>query len=549
MNFKYTGTCIHKCAVMKRTIIFLLYPFLFFQAFATDLSKIKFEYLTVDDGLSQGVVEDIFQDSHGFMWFATRDRLNRYDGMQFTIFRNDVNDPNSLASSFVSCVSEDRDGKIWIGSTGLNIYDPVLNKMTRIQANANDPDAYNGGSVYNILVDNDSTLWLATTSGLIHYFPSSKKFRTYMADGKAGSIGITSVFSICLTRDNKLYVGSTDDMIYEFDRKKDTFRAITYKLAYFGANSTKYITEGSNGLLYITSEFAGVHIYDPKTSTSTLLDKGPGKLNTVSVKTRVLEIAPNELWIGTDGGGINIYNPSDGSMNYIVADTRISNSLSGNATFKMFRDRDGNVWVGHYGTGLSVYKKNKEKFTSYIHNPFNPSSINKEVVTSIFEDSKGRIWVGQDGGGLSLFNETTKTFEHIRRDENDPSSLTSDVILTISEDADGNLLLGTYMGGFMVFDPDRRKVVKSFNTTNGIPTNHIWKIYPDSKMRYWVTFLGSGYGIYDAAARTFENVGNEGPLACGGVIMNVVEDSLGRLWMCSETEGFSILDWEKKTVK
>lgn len=533
---------------MKRMISVMFCLVLFTYSFSTDISKIKFEYLTVDDGLSQGIIEDITQDTHGFMWFATRDGLNRYDGLKFTIFRNDVADPNSLASSFVYCVTEDTEGKIWIGSSGLNVYDPVKNRMKRIEERPSDPESFQGGRVYNIKTDTDGTLWICTTMGLVHYFPSTGKFHTYKADGKNGSIGVTSVFSVCVTRDNRLYIAPSDDMIYEFDRKTGTFESISYKIAYFGNNATKYITEGSNGLLYITSEFAGVHIYDPKTGTSSLLDKGVGKLNVTSVKTRVLEAADDELWIGTDGGGINIFNPSTGAVNYIISDPKITKSLSGNAIFKMYKDRDGNIWVGHYGTGLSVYKRNKEKFTSYIHNPFNSSSINKEVVTAIFEDSKGRIWIGQDGGGLSLFNEQTKSFDHIRRNENDPASLTSDIILTINEDPGGNLLLGTYMGGFMVYDADRKKVIKSFNTGNGIPSNHIWMIYPDKKQRYWVTFLGSGYGVYDAALKSFEVADPNGPLACGSVIMNVTESEDGKIWLGSESEGFSVLDWENRKV-
>jgi len=536
---------------MKRYVALLIFLLPLIPVFSADLSKIKFEYITVDDGLSQGVIEDIFQDRQGFMWFATRDGLNRYDGLEFTIFRNDAKDPNSLASSFITAIGEDAMGNLWIGSTGLNKFDPVQNKMTRIKENPDDPDAYHGGGrVYHITLDKDSTLWLSTNAGLIHYFPESDTYVTYTGEpGKQGALGTSSVNSICITKSNRLFVATIDDLIYEFDRNTETFKAISYKISFFGNNATKYIQEDSEGLLYITSEFAGVHIYNPSTGESRLLQKAPGQMNAISVKTRVLAIAPDELWIGTDGGGINIYNPLDGTMKFLMADTRYMNTLSGNAIFKMYQDRDRNIWVGHFGTGISVWKRNKEKFTSYLHNPFNPTSINKEVVTAVFEDSRGRIWIGQDGGGLSLFDESTKSFEHIRQRENDPASLTSDIILTISEDPDGNLLLGTYMGGFMVFNPDTKKVIKSFNASNGLPANHVWMIYPDRNSRYWVTFLGSGYGKYDPVSKSFEIIDVNGPLGCGTVIMNIAQDPSGKLWLCNETAGFYVLDWENSKVK
>lgn len=536
---------------MKRFLAVLILVLPFIPIYTADLSKIKFEYITVEDGLSQGIIEDIFQDHNGYMWFATRDGLNRYDGINFTIFRNDRNDLNSLVSSFVTSIGEDMNGNIWIGSNGLNKYDPAYNKMTRIKTDADDPDAYHGGGrVYNITCDNDSTMWFCTGNGLIHYFPDKNTFRTYLPEpGKEGSLGNRTAYSICITKQNKLYVASGDDFIYEFDRKNESFIPISYKLAYFGNNATKYIYEDNTGKLYITSEFAGLHIYDPSNGQSRLIDKTAGGLNSVSIKTKVLSVASNEVWIGTDGGGINIYNPLTDAMDYIVADARNSNSPSGNAIFKMYQDRDKNIWIGHYGTGLSVWKRNKEKFTSYVHNPFNASSINKEVVTAIFQDSRGWIWIGQDGGGLSLFNESTKSFQHILRNERDPSSLTSNVILTINEDPDGNLLLGTYNGGFMVFDPDTKKVIKSFNRNDGLPGNHIWMIFRERSGKYYVTFLGGGYGLYDPFLGSFEIIDVNGPLGCGNTIMNIAEDASGKVWMGNENEGFHVLDLDKKEVK
>ncbi len=536
---------------MKKLIGLLILILPFYSTFCVDISKIRFEYLTVDDGLSQGIVEDIYQDRNGYMWFATRDGLNRYDGAQFITFRNDANDPNSLASSFVTAISEDANGRIWVGSAGLNYFDPRLNKMFRVKENHDNPDAFQGTSrVYSITPDKDSSLWICTVNGLIHYSPKLNKFRTFRyEEGKSGTLGSNTVYSICITRENRVFVATGDDFIYEFDRKTEKFSSISYKLNYYGNNGTKYIMEDSKGDLYITSEFAGVHIYNPSTGLSRLIDKGPGGLNAISIKTRIVMVSPEELWIGTDGGGINIYNPYTGNMKFLVSDSKISNSLSGNAIFKIYQDRDKNVWVGHFGTGISVWKYSKEKFTSYTHNPFNPESINKEVVTAIFEDSKGRIWVGQDGGGLSLFREKDKVFEHIRHSENDRYSLTSDIILAINEDPSGNLLLGTYLGGFMVFDPETRRVIKSFNTSNGIPSNHIWWIYRDSQDRYWVAFLAAGYGLYNPEEMTFDPVGNSGPLACANVIMNISEDKEGRIWFGSESEGVCMLDYDAGEIK
>src|SRR5512133_882225 len=152
---------------MKRLIFVISVSFIAILAFPADISQIKFEFVTVDNGLSQGIVEEIFQDSQGYIWIGTHDGLNRYDGQDFTVYRRERNDPQSLASNWVYSVIEDKEGKLWIGSDGLNRYDPVTDKMSRIPVNSNDPNAYHGGRIYQITLDYDSTLWLSTINWLV----------------------------------------------------------------------------------------------------------------------------------------------------------------------------------------------------------------------------------------------------------------------------------------------------------------------------------------------------------------------------------------------
>jgi ligand-binding sensor domain-containing protein len=154
-------------------------------------------------------------------------------------------------------------------------------------------------------------------------------------------------------------VATNTDAIYEFDRKTDTFREIQYKSVYLGNNNQKYMQEDKSGLIYITSEFSAVHVYNPVTGESRLIDRTENALNALSVKTRILPMGPDEIWIGTDGGGINIYNPLTGAMQYLMVDTRNNYSLSGNAIFKIYQDRDRNIWVGHFGSGISVWKRTR----------------------------------------------------------------------------------------------------------------------------------------------------------------------------------------------
>ncbi|MBN2484798.1 MAG: PAS domain-containing protein [Bacteroidales bacterium] len=534
---------------MKRFYWFIYALIISANLYATDLKSVKFDHITVDNGLSQNTVELFFQDSKGFIWIGTRDGINKFDGINFEVFRNDRNDTNSLASNWITAIGEDRNGNIWIGSDGLNVFSPETNKLKRFRVETNNPDGFKGGKVNKFWFDKDNTVWIATNAGLAHYFPDEDKFFTYRHDNNnPNSIPANIVFDIFVSEDDRMFIAlDTQDAIFEFDRKTGKFTRIDYKQKYFGNNYRKKISGDNDGNLYIGSENGGIHIYNLRTKTVKLLDN---VLNNINVQTHILKFSDSEIWIGTDGGGINVYNPLDNSVQFLVSDTKNPYSLHGDAVFNMFRDKDGNIWVGHYGTGISLYRKNKEKFVSYSHNPFDDTSLGKGVVAAVFEDSEGRIWIGNDGGGLNLFNPFTGTFRHFRYEPGNAQSLSTDVIVAIQELPDKNLLLGTYSGGLMVFDPLTEKVIKVYNSENGLSAPHTWYILPDSKGNYWLAMLGTGIDVFNPRNNsfTFYPALGANPRVCSNVIMNITEDHKGRIWLGSENVGICILDQENDTV-
>ncbi len=535
---------------MKQILLlkaFLIIPIL---SYAIDIINIKFDHLNVDNGLSQSTVECIIQDSQGYIWIGTRDGLNKYDGFKFEIFQSDREDTNSLASSWVTSLAEDAEGNIWIGSNGLNVYNPKLDKLTRIVTNPDDEYSYHGGKIYDIVLDNDNSLWLATVNGLVHYIPETKTFKTFNNISTTGDQSGNIVYSVIVTKDNRFFVATQADPLFEFNRKTETFIEHNYKLKFAGANFKKKIQEDLNGLLYIGSEGAAIHIYNPTTQETEFIDVGANSLNSLNVKTKVLPISKDEVLIGTDGGGINIYNPISKAFKYLRNDPVNPYSLSDNAIYSMIEDMHGNIWVGHYGTGISLWKKNKYKFQSFFHNPFDSLTISNGVVLAIFQDSKDRIWIGIDGGGLNQFDISSQTFKHYRRIEGLSSSLTSDVIISIAETDSGELLLGTFAGGLMVFDPELGEVIKSYQMADGLSAAHIWDITRDSEGKFWLSTLGQGYDEFDPTTESFVNhVWGEDPNACSNVIYSITEAPDGKMWFGTENSGICVLNKQDGTMK
>src|SRR5215813_15305813 len=131
-----------------------------------EVRDLKFTHLTMNDGLSQGYVTAILQDRRGFMWFATRDGLNRYDGDAFVVYKNNPNDPRSLSSNFIQDLMEDDRGFLWLATnTGVDKFDHTTERFTRYLHDRNKPDSIGGSSVKTIAQDNRGNLWFGTEDG------------------------------------------------------------------------------------------------------------------------------------------------------------------------------------------------------------------------------------------------------------------------------------------------------------------------------------------------------------------------------------------------
>jgi ligand-binding sensor domain-containing protein len=156
------------------------------------MADLKFSHLTTNDGLSQSNVTEILQDRRGFMWFATRDGLNRYDGSTFVVYKHDPNDPGSLSANFVLDLVEDDRGYLWIATNagGVNKFDPTTERFTRYRHDPNNPNSISGDSVETIARDSRGLLWFGTSdSGLDKFDPTTGTFTHYPKDRDGKFVG------------------------------------------------------------------------------------------------------------------------------------------------------------------------------------------------------------------------------------------------------------------------------------------------------------------------------------------------------------------------
>ena len=556
------------------------------QARARDL---KFTHLTTNDGLSQGYVTAIVQDRRGFMWFATRDGLNRYDGYTFVVYKHDPKDPGSLSSNFIQGLLEDDHGYLWVATnTGVNRFDPTTERCTRYLHDPNNPDTIAGASVKSIAQDSHGHLWFGTEdSGLDRLDPSLGTFTHHRNDSDGQFVGrITQVIedrqrSIWFTGERGLFQldqatgqstrplatrnGLSADSVYEdetgnlwmlatspivglvkYDRQ--TERLARYPLtagALEGLASTTsggslngtLTPDGEDGLWVPSSE--GLSYFDRRTERFTHRfqhdETNPDSLDSNAIFS-VHQDRGGVLWVGTENAGLNVLNFRQEQFLRYTHRPADPNSLSPGRVKAIYRDSDGVVWVGLFPRALDRLERKTGQIIHYVPDRGHENALGRGTnVNSIYRDAAGYLWVGGGGSGLVRFDERTGRFKRYRHDPGDPRSLISNNVYTIYGDRSGQMWVGLE-GGITRFDPATDGFVnyRPLPQDPGSLVNTVWVIYQDRSGTLWAGTWGGALIRFDDRTKTVVSYmpdARDPRRLNGGGINTILEDRSGTLWV------------------
>ena len=253
------------------------------------------------------------------------------------------------------------------------------------------------------------------------------------------------------------------------------------------------------------------------------------------------------IWVGTEGGGLNCYDPEqDSFQRFLYAEDR-DDGLTQHVIGDIAEDDQGNLWIGTLGGGLCYYDRKDGVFTEYTHQPDDSAGIGSNVVMAVYHD-KGIVWLATEGAGLVKFDPADETFKHFRHDPDDPSSIGTDMISTIHGTSDGKLWIGSWGFGLNVFD----QATETFSTYMANPenpemlvSNNVFAISQDGRGNIW---LGTrdGLTVHDARTGVFTNYtsipGNEYSLADNVAFSLYYDQDNDILWAGTWGNGISILD-------
>ncbi|MGL1886097.1 MAG: hypothetical protein OCD76_06250 [Reichenbachiella sp.] len=522
--------------------ICLLIPFGSYAQYAS------FKRINVRDGLPHSTVNHFVQDSVGFIWIATDNGLARYDNHNFHVYSNNYENGRGLGNNQALFTYKDWEETLWIGTAfSIERYDEKIDQFTSYRVKS----FYNGYflPVLSIVQESDSTYLLGTDGGgLMRFNKRSEQFEKLFSKKDMKRIGM-SISSIMTDHLGRLWITSRERGSFVLDESLHIIHQIGTQ------KESKGVTGYSKTLIYNENEMllasygGGVQFVDIRSfETRDLSYCNPSDMQSMQVFDVLLNGA--ELYIGTDGGGLYVYDTLSKTIAQHVFDAGRLNSIGSNVIRSIYLDKEKNLWLGHYQSGVSIIH-NKKKFKSVPALAGGKYSLSHANVSAIFVDGED-IWVGTDGGGLNIIvgdqicNEVNGDINRMVLSKKLPSK-----ILCIKKDSRGLIWVGTYLEGAYVYNP-KDKTLRNVEEVYDVKlsSQDVRSIYEDRNNRMWLGTNGGGVNIIDIDTETNEilrhdeeNIGNS--LSVDWV-RYIEEDSYGFVWI-GTSYGLNAYDPVKKS--
>ena len=522
---------------------------------------ISFERLGTEQGLSQSNVICILQDSRGFMWFGTRDGLNKYDGYKFTVYKNKSDDNKSISNNYIQAIKEGKDGSLWIATRGggLNRYDCQKNLFTSFKHDPKNKYSISCDVVNTIVEDHLGNVWVGTEDGGLNMFdPVKNQFITYSYI-KNNDNSLSDVFVREILEDSRqnLWIATNNGGLNLFNKSNKTFTRFQHddnNSKSISSNNIYTLFEDSKHNFWIGTNGGGLDLLNRETGEFSHFKNDAKNANSLTTDYvhAINEDNKNNLWIGTENGGLSILDRSTNVFTNYSSDEFDYSSLSSNSIYSICKDNKNNMWLGTFNAGLNIMNPDALKFTHYKHILYKNSLCYNKVLC-IYEDASNNIWIGTDGGGLDLFDPKTSVFTNFKHQPGNNNSICGNYVLGVHEDHTGNLWVGTWADGITVFNRTNNSY-KHFKhdpaNNTSLSSNNAWTIFEDKDKNIWIGTHGGGLNLFNAGNNTFtnyQNNENDSSSLSNNNVHAIFEDNEGNLWISTEGGGLNRFDKKKKT--
>lgn len=529
----------------------------------------SFRHYQVESGLTNNAVMCSAQDSRGFMWFGTRDGLNRFDGQYFKEYH--------FTETQIQYIYADSSGALLV-STEKSIY------------------KYNPSSddfklclkyeytIEEIVYDGKGNIWFNANSELCLFSEKEKRIKILPKEKFFIASGLD------IDENGNLWVCTPSGLLKKYNSTNETFS--TFDLFHHSKKVKDRLTSLikciGNGKILIGTDHSGLKIFDIKSNSYKDIVLGCQKLNDLFFRC-FLEVSKNELWIGTETGIIK-YNYQNGKSSKIVKNISDEYSISDNVIYSLVKDSEGGIWAGTYFGGINYYPKQYTHFEKFYQNSAN-KPLGGNIVREITEDHIGNLWIGTEDGGVNKIDAITGRIHHYKPD-NTKYSL-SYICAHSLQAVNDELWVGTFNNGLDIIDINTGKVIRHYDESSSGGFNpsfpfsflriknkiliasypgiyqydiegKIFSVYPHfptsefyqclfkaSDGTIWASAYGKGLMSYNEKSHVFRSYTNKAEISkslSSDMVTDIFEDSRKTLWIATES-GLCKLNKDRKSFK
>ena len=488
------------------------------------VEDVRFEQLTIRQGLTNDQVNFVFQDHDGFIWIGTLSGLNRYDGYEVKSFYHDAHDTSSIASNTAMWMSYGPDGKLWVKNyAGISVFDPATEIFSHPQYYYDllqTEPAY----ITKMVMDHHGTCWFNIENrGLVGVDSTDALITASYTEDATIPLMSSAVSDMALDNSGNLWIIHRSGMVEVLNTASNKVirkYGLSQELRKI-ENAWKIAIDSEFDMWAFTSENpVGVFYLNTKTGQSRVYGTPELQSNLV---TSVVQAQDGKIWVGADHGGIVIINKVTGQKSYILNDSDDPKSLINDNVNTLFQDVSGGIWVGTIKSGLSYYHPNSSSF-HHVKYDRKVSAFND--MSSFAETKKHHLWIGTNGKGLLKYDLAANKFIPI---DTEVKVKQPSVVVSLLMDSNDRLWVGTYLEGLYTY---KNGHFSKFEFTDDTGDLSIWELFEDSNGNIWIGTLNRGVFRYDPETKGTLQISMENGLMAN-YVTSIEEDIAGNIWLAT----------------
>jgi ligand-binding sensor domain-containing protein/signal transduction histidine kinase len=503
---------------------------------------IPFKQLTSYDGLSHNSVVAIAEDSYGFLWFATPDGLNRYDGRSFLRFPKEFENISTPVHAQLGKLAIAGNKLLLIAEGGrLEAFNMLTQEFQTISSLGK--EAVRLPPVSAVHVDGNQDIWIGTLHhGVYRLDQKTETLRRYTKTGEGpNTLSSNQIRSIFEDSNRQVWI-VTDKGLNQLsnDSSMPHLPGLNAHVLIEDAQQTLWLGTFGKGLY---RKLRGAADFEPFRGFA-----GQPLPDHLIISSLYAD-SDGRIWVGTQGDGLYIISPGTAGLQQLMPDKRNPQALGARDILSIHQDRKGGIWIGTEGGGLSYYHRQFTNFSRLTYQEV-ADTIAIEQIRAITTDGQGGVWLGTFGGGLTSYSPASGSLQTHSLRPGMPWVTNYNRVVSLLADGEGDLWVGTQDNGLLVMNPHNQEIRRWFLTEaryeeDRVPDNTVWAMWPKGNGQVWAATRHAGLLLLDKqrgllAQHTLRSAEGKGPLITNVRALVQINDSTLALGL--ERKGIQLLN-------